>query len=88
MNFILTQVPQLPSAVKKSSYGPYESDIIMKHTKSLVINNWIEEYLGPWGSVTVLDVKSHQYHITNIKDFICRMYVNKRKINIITKDFE
>ena len=48
MNFLFEQMPQLPYSVcLKTSYGPYESENIMKHIKSLILNYWIEGFFGP-----------------------------------------
>ena len=60
----------------------------MKHIKSLIINDWIEELFGPWGSVIVLAAKPRQDHTTNIKYFIWIMCTCYRKLNSITKSSE
>ena len=89
MNFLFEQVPQLPYFVcLKTSYGPYESENIMKNIKSLILNYWIEGCFGTWGSNIVLGKNPYQEHINNIKDFIWRMYVSYHKRNNITKYFE
>ena len=77
-----------PVCCKKPRYGPYESQVMMKHLQALLKNDWVERCEGPWGSSIVLAAKPHQEHISDIKDFVWRMCVSYRKLNSITKPFE
>ena len=54
----------------KPSYGPYESKVILQQVQQLFLNGWIERYEAPWGSMVVLEQKSHQEHITDIANFV------------------
>ena len=77
-----------PVCCKKPNYGPYESEIIMKQIFSLLMNDWIEEFSGPWGSMIVLAAKPHEENITDITKFLWRMCVSYRKLNSVTKPSE
>jgi hypothetical protein len=77
-----------PVCCKKSSYGPYESKVIMEQVNQLLHNNWIQKCGGAWGSMVVLAQKPHQEHITDINDFVWRMCVSYRQLNAVTKKFQ
>ena len=71
------------------SYGHYEGEIIMNHVRALLDNTWIRECIaGSYGVPIVLAPKPHQEEITDIKDFVWRMYVSYRALNKVTAPFE
>ena len=60
----------------------------MSQIEALLQNEEIEECGGLWGSRIALAAKPHQEHITNVDNFIWRMYLSYYKLNNITKTFE
>ena len=73
---------------RKPRYGPYESKTILQQIKALFENDWIERCEGPWESSIVLAAKPHQEHIEDTDEFLWRMCVSYKKLNVITKKFE
>ena len=88
MSFQLTLAQQNQYVVKKPRYGSYETNIIMKHVKTLLGNDRIERCEGPWGVSIVLGTKPHQDHVKDIDNFVWRMCISYSKLNAITKPFE
>ena len=56
----------------------------MEHVKTLLENDWIEKCECPWGSSIVLADKPYQEHVKNIDNFIWRMCVSYKILNVIT----
>ena len=73
---------------KKPHYGPQESKIINEHIKVLKENDWVEHYKGGWGSPIVIALKPHQESIEDIDDFLWRMCISYRGLNMVTQPFE
>ena len=86
--FVIDTGGAKPVCCKKTSYGPYESKVIMEQVNQLLHNNWIKRCGGSWGSMVVLAQKRHQEHIQDICDFVWRMCIYYRRLNAITKPFQ
>ena len=59
-----------------------------KHISVLEDSGLIVDCEGHWGSLLVLAPKSHQEDCSSIDDFIWRLCVSCRPLNIITRSFE
>ena len=77
-----------PVCCKKPHYGPNEAKVIGKHIRVLKGNDWIENCEGGWGSPIVLAPKPHQESADDIDDFVWRMCVSYRGLNMVTQPFE
>ena len=58
------------------------------HISALEDSSLIVDCEGPWGSLFVLAPKSHQEDCSSIDDFIWRLCVSYRPLNIVTRSFE
>ena len=77
-----------PVCCKKPVYGPYETNVILEHLKTLLHNKWAKEIQGSaWGFPIVLAPKPHQEECTNIDDYVWRICASYRGLNRVTKIF-
>ena len=77
-----------PVCCNKPVYGPYETNVIMEHIKTLLHNKWAREIQGSaWGFPIVLAPKPHQEEVVKIDDYIWRMCVSYQGLNRVTKIF-
>jgi hypothetical protein len=77
-----------PVACRQMPYGVHESKIIMTQVEALYQNNWIVPCAsGVWRSMIVLAPKPHQEHVEHIDDFVWRLCVSYRKLNLVTRPF-
>jgi hypothetical protein len=64
----------------------YESPIMQKKIDALKSQGLLEYDDGPWSSKSILAAKTHQEEV-NFKDYICRMAINYRCLDQVTKPF-
>ena len=48
-------------------------------------NDWIYDYVNPWGSLLILTTMPYQEECTNITDFVYRLCVSYRLLNSATR---
>ena len=75
--------------LQKPRYGPHKTKIIMKQVRVVLDNDLISKFFSSgWGSPVVLASKSHQEHINDVEEFIWRICISYRGLNIVTNLFE
>ena len=77
-----------PVCCRQPSYGYHERKIMNQHISALEDSGLIVDCEGPWGSLLVLAPKPHQEDCSSIDDFIWRLCVSYRPLNIVTRSFE
>ena len=61
----------------------------MKQVRVVLANDLISKcFSSGWGSPVVLASKSHQEHINDVEEFIWRICISYRGLNIVTNLFE
>ena len=60
---------------------------MMEKIQTIESNKWIRNCKGPWGSMILLTPKPYQEEVTNIKDFVQRLYVSYYSLNTVTQSF-
>ena len=60
----------------------------MEQIHGLLGNYWIEECAVPWGSQILLSPNPHQEHISNIEDFIWKIFVSYHGLKKVIKPLE
>ncbi len=72
-------------AIKKIMYGPKEMVIMQKRIAALAeVDHICQIHDSQWLFKALLAAKPHQEHVSNIKDFVWRFYVNYIPLNQVT----